>query len=307
MRKGLCSSHGFGYDGLAMTNFTSYDVVVVGAGVFGSWTAWHLANRGQKVLLVDAYGPGHSRASSGGESRIIRMSYGADEIYTRWSHRSLAQWKELFSASHEKLFLPTGVLWLAGAEETRLRESSEVLKRCGIPFELLAHTELVARYPQVNFDGVTQGLFEPDSGVLLARRAVASVVHDAIRRGIQFEIAQIAKPSSQKSLTSLTNSYGERIAAGQFVFACGPWLGKVFPELLGPRIFPTRQEVFFFGSPAGDSRHSSPSLPTWFFQEDDVYGMPDIESRGMKMARDRHGERVDPDTQSRLASKEGAD
>jgi sarcosine oxidase len=290
-----------------MPNTDSYDVVVVGAGVFGAWTAWHLSKRGKRVLLVEAYGPAHSRASSGGESRIIRMSYGADEIYTRWSQRSLEQWKAVFSSTGQKLSLPTGVLWLAGKDETRLHDSVEVLNRCGVPFRLVAPAELAIRYPQVDFTGVSQGLFEPDSGVLLARRAVACVVEDATRLGAQFEIANIAAPGNQKDLTSLTTSRGEHIRAGQFVFACGPWLGKLFPGLLGPRIFPTRQEVFFFGSPAGDSQFAPPDLPTWFFQEDDVYGMPDIESRGLKMARDLHGERVDPDTHSRLVSREGAD
>jgi glycine/D-amino acid oxidase-like deaminating enzyme len=92
------------------------------------------------------------------------------------------------------------------------------------------------------------------------------------------------------------------IEAGQFVFACGAWLGKLFPDVLGSRIFPSRQEVFFFGIPAGDTRFAPPELPTWLFQEDLVYGMPDIESRGLKIAFDEHGERVDPDTQSRIVS-----
>ena len=290
-----------------MANTTKYDVVVVGAGVFGSWTAWHLAKRGRRVLLLEAYGPAHSRASSGGESRIIRMSYGADEIYTRWSMRSLKQWKELFSATGRNLFLPTGVLWLAGKDAARLSESTEVLRRCGVNFDVLEHSELVLRYPQINLAGVTRAVFEPESGVLLARRAVACVVENAVRMGAQFEIAQIAPPKSQNELSSLITSKGEHIHSAQFVFACGPWLGKIFPELLAHRIFPTRQEVFFLGTPAGDSLHAPPALPTWFFQEDDVYGMPDIESRGLKLARDLHGELVDPDTQSRLVSKEGAE
>ncbi len=290
-----------------MSRTSSYDVVVVGAGVFGVWTAWHLANRGQKVLLVDAYGAAHSRASSGGESRIIRMSYGADEIYTQWSLRSLSQWKELFASTGEKLFVPTGVLWLSGENDQELRRSKEVLMRCGIPHTVLEQPELQARYPQVNFSGVTQGVLEPESGVLLARRAVSCVVEDAKRRGAKFRIAQIQPLTSASAMDSITTSNGDRLHAGQFVFACGPWLGKIFPELLGPRIFPTRQEVFFFGTPAGDARFAHPHLPTWLFQEDEVYGMPDIENRGLKLARDRHGERVDPDTQSRLASQEGAE
>ena len=267
-----------------MSKTVSYDVVVVGAGVFGAWTAWHLANRGQRVLLAEAYGAGHSRASSGGESRIIRMSYGRDEIYTRWSQNSLTQWKKLFAATGQKLFVPTGVLWLASESDEQLRQSKEVLKRCGITHDVLSHAELVSRYPQVNFEGITEGVLEPDSGVLMARRAVACVVDDAIRMGAQFEIVEIVPPSHAQQIDSITTADGRRIHAKQFVFACGPWLGKVFPELLWPRIFPTRQEVFFFGSPPGDTRFAPPHLPTWLFQEDEVYGMPDIESRGLKLA-----------------------
>jgi sarcosine oxidase len=101
-------------------------------------------------------------------------------------------------------------------------------------------------------------------------------------------------------LNNIKCSNGEMISAGHFVFACGSWLGKVFPEILGHRIFPSRQEVFFFGVPPGDERFAPPALPTWLFQEDEYYGMPDIEGRGLKIALDHHGERVDPDTQSRL-------
>src|SRR5262252_4471896 len=113
----------------------TYDVVVVGAGVFGAWTALALALRGKRVVLLEAYGPGHSRSSSGDESRIIRMGYGADEIYTRWSERSLTLWKELFRARHcEALFQQTGVLWLAEPRNAALRATGEVLERCGVEF-----------------------------------------------------------------------------------------------------------------------------------------------------------------------------
>jgi monomeric sarcosine oxidase len=290
-----------------MTESSTYDVIVVGAGVFGSWTAWHLSKRKLKVLLLDAYGAAHARASSGGETRIIRMSYAAEEIYTRWSQRSLVQWKELSAACGQPLFQQTGVLWLEGADDLRLRESQATIQRCGIAHEVMDNAELTKRYPQVNFDGVSRGLLEPDSGVLLARRAVQSVMEEAKKKNVEFLIAQAVTPDGTGAITKLATSRCGAFSAGHFVFACGPWLGKVFPELLGQRIFPTRQEVFFFGSPAGDARFMPPALPTWLFNHDEVYGMPDIESRGLKMARDAHGERVDPDTQSRIASAEGAE
>jgi sarcosine oxidase len=290
-----------------MAESSTYDVVVVGAGVFGSWTAWHLAKRKLKVLLLDAYGAAHARASSGGETRIIRMSYAADEIYTRWSQRSLVQWKELSAACGQPLFQQTGVLWLEGTDDLRLRESQATIERCGIAHEVLDNPALAERYPQVNFDGVSRGLLEPGSGVLLARRAVQSVVEEAKKINTEFLIAQAVTPDGGGTISKLATSRCGAFSAGHFVFACGPWLGKVFPELLGQRIFPTRQEVFFFGSPPGDPRFAPPELPTWLFNNDEVYGMPDIESRGLKMARDAHGERVDPDTQSRIVSAEGAE
>jgi len=283
-----------------------YDVAVIGAGVFGAWTAWHLARRKRRVLLVDAYGPGNARASSAGESRIIRMGYGADELYTRWSQRSLVQWKQFFAATRQALFHETGVLWLAGKDDARVQQTAQTLLRCGIPFQELSRAELDKRYPQIGLDGINKGLLEPFSGVLMARRAVAAVVEEAMRGGVEYRVSQIVEPKAAAAISTVTTTSGERIEAEHFVFACGAWLGKLFPEILSARIFPTRQEVFFFGVPAGDSRFAPPALPTWLFQEDEIYGMPDLESRGLKIAVDRHGKKVDPDTQSRLASVEGA-
>jgi sarcosine oxidase len=280
----------------------NYDFAVIGAGVFGAWTAWHLAKRRQRVALIEAYGPAHSRASSGGESRIIRMGYGADELYTRWAQKSLKQWKEFFAETRQPLLLETGVLWMAGDEDKRLEQTSATLQRCGVIFEELDRAGLGKRYPQIGLDGIERGILEPKSGVLMARRAVAAVVEDAVRIGAEYRCAQAMNPRETGRVEHITTRQGERIAAGQFVFACGPWLGKLFPDVLRSRIFPSRQEVFFFGIPAGDTRFAPPTLPTWLFQEDLVYGMPDIEGRGLKIAFDEHGERVDPDTQSRIVS-----
>jgi len=281
----------------------TYDVSVVGAGVFGAWTALHLAKRGQRVLLLDAYGPGHSRSSSGDESRIIRMGYGADEIYTQWSQRSLLQWKELFAASgHQELFQKTGVLWLAESGNAQLRATGDVLGRNQVEFEQLDRAALGHRYPQINLEGIATGIYEPESGVLMARRAVAATAAEAVRLGVEVKLAAIAEPHGSGTIEYVTSSAGEKFVAKEFVFACGAWLAKLFPAFLEDRIFPTRQTVFYFGIPAGDDRFSSPALPTWLIKNDECYGMPDLESRGLKIARDQHGERIDPDTQSRVVT-----
>ena len=291
-----------------MTNSSSnYDVVVVGAGVFGAWTAWHLARRRRRVLLVDAYGPAHARASSGGESRIIRMGYGADEIYTRWALRSLGQWKEFFTAVQQPLFHQTGVLWLAGENDTYLKQSQETLWRCGLSIEHMDRSALERRFPQFSFEGVTAGFLEPQSGVLMARRAVVAVVQDAVRHGVQYRAAAFEPPRGSSRLDAIATTSGDQFSAGAYVFACGAWLGKLFPEVLSSRIFPSRQEVYYFGVPRGDLRFAPPAMPTWLFQADEVYGMPDLEGRGVKIAVDHHGERVDPDTLSRIVSAQSAE
>jgi monomeric sarcosine oxidase len=281
-----------------------YDVAVVGAGVFGAWTALTLARRGKRVVLLEAYGPGHSRASSGDESRIIRMGYGADEIYTRWSQRSLIAWKELFAATrNEGLFQRTGVLWLAEAGNTAQEATRDVLGRCGVKFDDLDRAVLTAKYPQINFEGIGTGIYEPESGVLMARRAVAATAAEAVRLGAEYRVAEMIAPTGRGIVSHVASSGGERFAAAEFVFACGAWLGKIFPEILGERIFPTRQIVFYFGLPAGDERFSSPALPTFLFKTDESYGMPNLENRGLKIGLDQHGARVDPDTQSRIVTQ----
>lgn len=288
----------------------TYDVAVVGAGVFGSWTALHLARAGRKVVLLDAYGPANARASSGGESRVIRAGYGPDAIYTRWALRSLTLWKGLFAQSHADLFHNCGVLWLAREQDVYAKQTAETLAKLGVAAERLDRAQLERRFPQFNFDGVDWALFEPASGVLMARRAVQTVVRAAVSEGVMYVQAGVKGPRSfgaKGKLASIELHNGERISAGQFIFACGPWLGKVFPALLGEKIFPSRQEVFFFGVPGGNTQFTAAAMPAWLFFSDEVYGLPDLENRGFKVALDRHGERVDPDTLPRIVTKESAE
>lgn len=278
----------------------SYNAAVIGAGVFGSWTAYYLQRAGLSVALIDAYGAANSRASSGGESRIIRMGYGADEIYTRWSHRSLAVWQEFFaSVGRRELFYRTGVLLMARENDPRITAAARTLERVGVNFELLLRDELGRRYPQIDFGEVTWAIYEPMSGALMARRAVQSVTDFVARNGGDYLVESALAPAGSGRLGEIVTRGGARIGADVFVFACGPWLPKIFPALLGDRIRPTRQEVYFFGVPAGDTRFAPPMTPTWIDFGAETYGMPDLENRGFKLAFDRHGEAIDPDTAER--------
>jgi sarcosine oxidase len=281
-----------------------YDVAVIGAGVFGAWTAHHLRQAGLQVVLADAYGAANSRASSGGESRIIRMGYGADEIYTRSAMRSLILWQQFCHRTGQPLFHQTGVLWTASEGDPYTANTRQTLAKCGARFEVLSPAELKSRYPQMEFAPGAWGIFEPESGALMARRAVEAVVTDAVRHGVAFLREAAAAPRGTGSLRAVHTTSGGTIRAGAYVFACGPWLPRVFPGLLAKRIAPTRQEVFFFGTPPGDPRFAPPAMPVWidFSDPRGPYGLPDLENRGVKIALDQHGPPIDPDTADRIPS-----
>jgi len=284
----------------------SSDVVVVGAGTFGAWTAWHLRRAGHTVTLVDAFGAGNSRASSGGESRIIRMGYGDRTLYSRWALESLPQWKDLLAdAGRPDLFRETGVLWLGHHDDPHVDVTARTLDRLGVVTESLEPADLRSRFPALDFTGITRGVFEPGSGVLLARRAVGAVAKQASGRGVDFRTAAVEAPAPAWRGEALRLRDGTRLSAGSFVFACGPWLPTLFPELLAPLLRPTRQEVFFFGTPAGERRLAPPALPAWIDFHAGAYGLPDIEGRGAKVGLTALGPAFDPDRGDRTPSAEG--
>jgi monomeric sarcosine oxidase len=284
----------------------TYDFAVVGAGVFGAWTAYFLRQSGASVALLDAYGPANSRASSGGETRVIRMGYGPDELYTRWAMRSLPLWREFAARTGREIFRQTGVLWLSDDSDAYLRSLCSVLALAGIEREELKAEEIARRWPQLRFPEVTWGVLEPASGLLLARDAVQTLVKELLKGGVEYIPFSADAPSvSDGKLKAIQSRGGESVSAGTFVFCCGPWLPKIFPELLGERIFPTRQEVFFLGAPSGSADFGPPKMPVWLHRThaDLPYALPDIEGRGFKIAFDRHGERFDPDTGSRVVGE----
>lgn len=285
-------------------------VAVIGAGVFGLWTAVHLLRQGHRVTLIDAHGPAHSRASSGGESRLTRGAYGKDMIYTRMALDSLKEWKSLSAVAGLPILHQCGVLFFFPSEEDYVHDSLAAHKALGIGTAALTRAEMQKRFPMIDFDGVSIGLFEPEFGALMARRAVQTLAGIFVQRGGKYVKAAVAPPSAAGDvLPEILLGNGERITADRFVFAAGPWLPKLFPDVIGARILPTRQEVFFFAPPAGDHRFLPGAMPGWadFNGGDIFYGFPDLESRGVKFAHDAHGAEVDPDTQDRRPTQGALD
>jgi monomeric sarcosine oxidase len=279
----------------------TYDIAVIGAGVFGAWTAHFLRQSGASVILLDSYGPGNSRASSGGETRVIRMGYGPDELYTRWAMHSLPLWCELASRTGKEIFHQTGVLWLSNGDDPYLKSLCSVLAQAGVTTEEFNANEIRQRWPQLSLHDVTWGILEPASGLLMARSSVQALVRELVESGVVYMPAVVKPIRGGSRLAEIETGSGDSISAGTFIFCCGPWLPKLFPELLRERIFVTRQEVFFIGTPSGNTDFRPPKMPVWLHRThtDLPYALPDMEGRGFKIAFDRHGERFDPDADAR--------
>lgn len=269
-------------------------VVVVGAGVFGSWTALWLLRRGASVTLVEQYGPGNPLSSSGDESRVTRSAHGPDDHYPRWQRRALEQWREL----DPSLVVPAGVTWFAGGSDGFEARSLEVLARLGIPAERVEVAEAARRWPQISMDGVAWVLHEPEAAAILARRAVAATVGAFLAEGGELRIGRAGiGPGGELQLDGATE------AVDAAVFAAGPWL----PKLLGGSVIDlavTRQEVVYVATPPGDDRFDAGNHPIWVEYGAAIYGLPSIEHRGFKVAPDDPGPIVDPDTQDRRLTDE---
>ncbi|HVG06804.1 MAG TPA: FAD-dependent oxidoreductase [Thermoanaerobaculia bacterium] len=263
-------------------------VAVVGAGAFGGWTALRLRERGCRVTLIDAWGPGNARASSGGETRILRGIYGPDRIYVQWVVRSLAAWREAERRWNVPLYHPTGALWLCGPGDTYVRPALPSLKEAGLTVNEIGLDEARRRFPEAGFEGISSVFFEETAGYLMARRACRAVAEAA--GGFRQATVSI---QGERVLMD-----GSILEADAFVFACGPWLNTLFPDVA---VRPTRQEVFFFGTPAGWR-----DLPVWIESgERFFYGIPGNDHRGFKVADDTRGEPFDPTSGERAVSPEG--
>jgi glycine/D-amino acid oxidase-like deaminating enzyme len=286
-------------------------VAVVGAGAFGGWLALWLCRRGARVTLVDAWGAGNSRSSSGGETRVLRGMYGRDRLYTEWVARALDLWAEAEAAWGQRFYQPTGVLWMFSGDDGYARASLPCLAAAGLSAVELDLPAAAARYPQVSFDGVGSVFHEERAGYLFARRACQAVA--AAVAGAGGEVREdVARPGAIRGgqagagsgeMQALPLADGSSLGADRYVFACGPWLGQLFPNILGTRLRVTRQEIFYFGTPPGGGGFGEGALPVWMDHGERVfYGIPGNEARGFKIADDSRGEPFDPTTGERLPS-----
>lgn len=280
-------------------------VAVIGAGAFGGWSALYLQRAGYKVTLVDAWGAGNSRSSSGDETRVIRSTYGDNEFYFDLNVRALTLWKEHQKEWKKELFFNAGVLWFCYHESTPLVDDSiPFAKKHQMEYEHLTIAAVQKKYPMVHTDNLSHAWLDPYGGYLKARESAQAVLEAFVKEGGNFAQAYVT-PGEIKAnqLSNIKLSDGSTLKADAYLFACGSWLGQLFPEVLGNTITCTKQEVFYFGVPK-EHAYQYDQMPAWIDVDgkDFYYGIPGNANRGFKIGVDLRGEKFDPTTGERISN-----
>lgn len=272
-------------------------VVVVGAGNFGGWSALYLLRKGFQVILIDSWGPGNSRSSSGDETRVIRSTYGGNELYFDLNVRALELWKENQVRFQRQLFYNAGVIWFCYEEKTPLVDDSiPFANKHHQAYEYLSNKAITAKYPHINTDDLHHAYLDVYGGYLKARESCQAVLDAFIQEGGQY-IQSFVTPDKFEGdrLNSITLSNGSQIKSDLFLFACGSWMGKMFPDVLESVITCTRQEAYYFGVPPTYVQ-AFDAMPVWIDVDgkDFYYGIPGNANRGFKLGVDERGETFDP-------------
>jgi glycine/D-amino acid oxidase-like deaminating enzyme len=260
-------------------------VVIIGAGTFGASLAWRLAREGEEVVLVDQFEPGDRRATSGGETRLIRCSHGEDADYTAMARRARTLWRELEAETGEDLLVECGMAWFAHRDDGWEAASERTLAAQRIPVERLDPATAAQHFPSLGTTDLEFVLWEPEAGVLRAQRGVRALARAAVAHGAHLVHAK-ARPDGATAVLD----DGTRLAGDAVVWACGGWLRDLFGEHVRLRV--TCQELLFLdGGPAW----AAPAVPGWVDYDSAMYGTGDIDGIGAKMALDLEGPPLDPD------------
>lgn len=292
----------------------SADIVVIGAGAWGSFTAMNLRKMGAKVTLVDAYGPGNSRSTSGDESRGVRSSYGdktgaLGELWMLWAREAIKRWiafdDEWGRDFRLNLFHTTGDLIMRTEWDNFQLRTKVWWDKNKIPYQILNPDDVRKAFPVISLDDITAVIYEPDAGVVRARRAAQTAAAVFEKLGGKIIIGR-ATPSkiSNGRLEEVSLDTGMSLRADKFVFAVGPWLGKTFPDILAKKTRVPIGYVCYFGTPIGDHRFTFPNLPSFNFPG--VTGWPalPIDNRGFRV---RGAERAPTPPGETVAGGRGGD
>ena len=272
-----------------------YDVVVIGAGVMGSATAYWLSRTGKRVALLEQFSPGHVRASSADESRTVRYQYRGQAVYTEMVAGAVELWKEFDRRSGTNFYREQGTLTLQSQPGlVPLLDGYEGLRELGYRPQWLDGHDVRRRFPQ--FANVDSGyVLEGMGGYIAAGPVTRALAEAAAELGADVhsgaEVVQMRESGGR--LAAVATRDGRAFEAETFVIAAGPWTSRLLPEL-PLSVQPTAARLHYL-RPKDQAAYSFPRLMPFSVMDTQFYGFP-VHWRGcVKVADDMIGAPFDPD------------
>ena len=264
---------------------TTYDAIVVGLGAMGSAAARALAQRGYRVLGLDAFAQGHTQGASHGRSRIIREAYFEAPEYVPLVQRAYALWRELEQETDRSLLTITGGIavgppagdLVAGARQSALLH--------GLPHEVLAAEEIRRRYPGLQPSDDLVGVVEPNAGFLAADACLAALAESAVAAGADLRYEEPALTWSRDGDGVTLRTDRDAYQAQYLVIALGAWTNRLLPELAIPLVVHRIVNAHF--APSAPELYGPDVCPVhiWSVPEGQFYGIPALPGQGLKLGR----------------------
>jgi sarcosine oxidase len=270
---------------------SGFDAIVVGGGAMGTAAARSLASRGRDTLLLERFTFGHANGSSGGPTRIFRLTY-HDPEYVRMARHALESWKELEDAAGEPLMINTAGLDVGKGG----RSSAAALAAAGESSAYISAAEVADRWPALRFAPDAEIFVQEDGGVCRAEHTVRAQARLAAAHGATIRertVVDRLRPSDGG--VEVVTSDGEVVRAPVAVVTAGPWAA----ELLGAAgtalpLVPSFEQVTYFEL---DDPAPLPTIIDW--QADPVhtpYWVPDpMEPGHFKIALHMSGPSIEAD------------
>lgn len=278
----------------------TFDVVVVGLGIYGSAVLDALAARGLRVLGVERFWPPHARGSSHGLTRIIRQAYFEDPAYVPLVLRAYALWDELAVAAGRPLRVRAGGLMIGTPGGPVVDGALASARAHALPHEVLDAGDVARRFPQLRLQPGEVAVFEPEAGVLAAEECQQALLARAVERGAAVAAGVRATGFEPRGGGLRVVTDAGPVETGRLVLTAGPWLGDWVPEL-APSLRVERQVLCWF--PARDPERFAPGrLPVFIVDRGAapaLYGIPPLGQEGVKVALHHGGEDADPERGAR--------
>lgn len=265
-----------------------YDVIVVGVGGMGSATCYHLARRGKRVLGLERYGIPHTRGSSHGYTRIIRLAYYEHPSYVLLLRRAYELWREIQETAGEQLLYITGSIDAGPEHEWVFKGSWESCRLHDLPHEVLTGAELRRRYPGYHLPADTLALLQPDGGFLRPERCIVSYVRAAQALGAEIHGHEQVLEWEPMAGGVRVRTDRDVYEAEKLVISAGAWNGDLLDCLQGLTV-PERQ-VLAWLQPTRPEYFQLDSFPVFnlLVEEGRFYGFPVFDVPGFKFGKYHH-------------------